>query len=98
MTHFVVAINWEEELKVMLAAAKELPISVYGIQTEVATDLFMVKSFLDDQDAISSFCIPGGDKDLVENGTSTHLYEQPCNNRRSLQEVYYQQFAVTLQW
>ena len=34
----------------MLAAAKELPTSVYGIEKADAEKLYMVKSFLDDQD------------------------------------------------
>ena len=62
MQHSVEAVDWEGELKVMLAAAKKLPISVYGMQTQVATNLFMVKSFLiylNDQDIpMCYFTIP----------------------------------------
>ena len=46
MQHSAEAVDREGELKVMLAAAKKLPISVYGMQTQVATNIFMVKSFL----------------------------------------------------
>ena len=46
MADFNDIVDWESELKLMLAAAQQLPITVYDVPPHVAANLFMVKAFL----------------------------------------------------
>lgn len=39
-------VNWKQELKLMVAAAKLLPLSAYAIDKAATKHLYMIKSFL----------------------------------------------------